>query len=268
MEKMTGSRDSWAVGSIYEEFMGRWSRRLAIEFVCWLNIPSGVHWLDVGCGTGALSNAICSHADPASVVGCDPADPFIEFARSRSQDARMSFVIAGVGALPRRADGYGSVSSLLALNFFPNPEAAVQEMRAVAAPRGRVSACVWDYAERMEFLRHFWDAAAEVDSAARALDEGNRFPLCQPDALTRLFHSAELVDVHCDAIAIPTTFANFRDYWQPFLGGTGPAPSYVASLVAERREILSRKLEETLPRGVDGTIALTGRAWAVRGTVS
>ena len=102
---MSDVRDRWAAGSTYEDFMGRWSRRLAPQFVSWLQIPGGVHWLDVGCGTGALTNAICSHADPASVVGCDPAEPFIEFARKHSRDARASFVVAGVGSLPRRAGG-------------------------------------------------------------------------------------------------------------------------------------------------------------------
>jgi hypothetical protein len=157
---------------------------------------------------------------------------------------------------------------LLALNFFPDPKAAVQEMRSLAARQGTVSACVWDYGGGMQFLRHFWDAAATVDSTAQALDEGKRFLLCQPDSLTKLFRSEGLLDIRCEAIEIPTTFVSFRDYWRPFLGGTGPAPSYVASLDAERRAILSRKLEETLPRGPDGTIALTALAWAVRGTVS
>jgi SAM-dependent methyltransferase len=265
---MTDVRDSWAVGSTYENFMGRWSRGLATQFVSWLRIPPGVHWLDVGCGTGALANAICSQADPASVVGCDPAKPFIEFARDHARDARLTFLAAGVGGLPRRPGGYGSVTSLLALNFFPDPEAAVQEIRSLTARHGTVSACVWDYGDRMEFLRHFWDTAAKVDPTAQALDEGRRFPLCHPDALSRLFGSASFVDIHCDAIEIPTTFANFRDYWEPFLGGTGPAPSYVASLDASRREILSRNLEETLPRRPDGTIALIARAWAVRGRVN
>jgi len=267
-EKMTEVPDSWTAGSTYEEFMGRWSRRLASQFVSWQRIPAGVHWLDVGCGTGALANAICSRADPASVVGCDPAEPFIEFARNHSADARISFVVAGVGGLPERPGGYGSVSSLLALNFFPNPRVAVEVMRLACAPQGTVSACVWDYSSGMEFLRHFWDAATALDPAAQTLDEGKRFPLCHPDALTRLFRSAELVDIRCNAIEIPTIFASFADFWQPFLGGTGPAPSYVASLDAERREVLARKLEETLPRRADGTIALSARAWAVRGTVS
>ena len=261
-------RDRWAAGSSYEGFMGRWSRLLATRFVSWLRIPHGIHWLDVGCGTGSLASAICSQADPASVVGCDPAEPFIEYARGNSRDPRLSFVAAGVGCLPRRPEGFGSVTSLLALNFFADPGAAVQEMRSIASRQGRVSACVWDYGERMEFLRYFWDAAGTVDSTARAFDEGRRFPLCHPDALTTLFRSGGLARVRCDAIEIPTTFADFDDYWQPFLGGTGPAPSFVATLDADRRAILSRRLEESLPRRADGTIALTARAWAVRGTVS
>lgn len=265
---MTDLKDQWAAGSAYEDFMGRWSRGLAVPFVSWLETPHGVHWLDVGCGTGSLCDAICSHAAPASVVGCDPAKPLIEFARAHSRDARVSFVAAGVGDLPHSVGGYGSVTSLLALNFFPEPKAALDEMRSVAAPGATVSACVWDYSDGMGFLRHFWDAATAMDSAAQKLDEGNRFPLCRRDALTALFEDRGFADVRCEPLEIPTAFVSFRDYWQPFLGGTGPAPSYVASLSDDRRASLAQRLEETLPRRPDGTIALSARAWAVRGTVN
>jgi SAM-dependent methyltransferase len=265
---MSEVRDQWDVGSTYEDFMGRWSRQLALPFVSWLRIPDSVHWLDVGCGTGALTNAICSHASPASVLGCDPAAFFIEYAQRQSRDARASFVVAGAGSLPSRADGYGSVTSLLALNFFPDPVAAVKEMRSLTAPRGTVSACVWDYGDGMEFLRCFWDAVVALDPTARALDEGERFPLCRPDALAGLFGADGLDDVRCESIEIQTEFASFEDYWQPFLGGTGPAPSYVASLDADRRAVLAQQLESALPRGAGGTIPLTARAWAVRATVN
>lgn len=265
---MSDVRDRWAAGSTYEAFMGRWSRQLAPEFVSWLRIPGRVHWLDVGCGTGALTAAICRHADPASVVGCDPAEPFIQYAQRHAQDVRASFVVAGAGALPRRADGYGSVTSLLALNFFPDPAAAVREMRSLAAPHGMVSACVWDYGARMAFLRYFWDAVAAMDSTARALDEGVRFPLCRPTALTDVFCASGLRDVRCEPIEIPTVFASFEDYWRPLLGGTGPAPSYVASLDVDRRAALARTLEQALPRGSGGAIMLRARAWAVRGAAN
>jgi hypothetical protein len=120
----------------------------------------------------------------------------------------------------------------------------------------------------MELLRHFWDAAAAVDPTARELDEGGRFPVCHPDALTDLFRRGGLGDVRCEPIEIATEFASFQDYWRSFLGGTGPAPSYVASLDDERRTTMARKLEETLRRRPGGVTALRARAWAVRGAAS
>jgi SAM-dependent methyltransferase len=265
---MTDVGDRWNAAATYEEFMGRWSRQLAARFVSWLKVPAGAHWLDVGCGTGALTAAICAGGAPASVTGCDPAAPFVEFARAHTADARASFVAAGVGTLPRRAGGYDSVTSLLALNFFPDAGAALHEMLALAAPRAVVSACVWDYADGMQWLRRFWDAAVSVDVAAKALDEGERFPLCRADALTALFSGAGLAAVRCEPLEIATVFTSFDDYWRPFLGGTGPAPSYVASLDPERRARLQTTLADALTPQRDGTIGLIARAWAVRGTVT
>jgi SAM-dependent methyltransferase len=248
--------------------MGRWSRQLARRFVSWLQVPRGAHWLDVGCGTGALTNAICGDADPASVVGCDPTESFIEYARDHSEDIRASFVVAGVGGLPSRAGGYGCVASSLALNFFPDPKAAVDEMRTLASHPGVVSACVWDYGGGMQFLRYFWNAVATVDPSARGRDEGGLSPLCRPDALADLFGACGLANVRCEPIEIPTEFADFDDFWQPLLGGTGPAAVYVASLDGAHRARLAGELERVLPRGPGGTIALTARAWAVSGTTT
>ena len=92
--------DKWAAGEAYEAFMGRWSRRLAERFVEWLGVEQGLTWLDVGCGTGALAAAICSVANPASVVACDPSGSFVEHATVRMSDPRVSFVVAGTGDLP------------------------------------------------------------------------------------------------------------------------------------------------------------------------
>jgi SAM-dependent methyltransferase len=262
---MRESNDGWAAGAAYEDFMGRWSRLLATRFVEWLCVRPAAHWLDVGCGTGALTDAICAGASPASVVACDPSEPFIEYARRRGVDPRISFAVAGVGRLPTRPEGFDSVTSLLALNFFPRPEAAIDEMRRITAPNGLVSACVWDYAGRMEILRYFWDSAAAVDPSAAELDEGRRFPICRPDALESSFREAGLAEVVSAAIEIPTRFSTFADYWRPFLGGTGPAPSWVASLDPPRREALAARLERSLPRRPDGAIALVAGAWVVRG---
>ena len=262
---MSALSDRWAAGETYEDFMGRWSRLVAPGFLSWLQVRPTAHWLDVGCGTGALADAICAVAHPASVVACDVSEPFIEYARQRHVDPRVSFVVAGIEQLPKRPGGFDSVASLLALNFFPKPEAAIEEMRRTAAVNGLVSACVWDYAGRMEFLRRFWDSVAAVAPDSAQLDEGQRFPICRPDALETLFRRGGLGDVVCDYIEIPTRFSSFADFWTPFLGGTGPAPSYVASLESGRREALAAHLADSLPREPDGTISLIARAWVVRG---
>jgi SAM-dependent methyltransferase len=257
--------DKWTAGATYEDFMGRWSRLLAPRFVSWLSVRPTANWLDIGCGTGALADAICVGAEPASVVACDPSEPFIEYARQRQVDPRISFVVAGIGQLPTRPGGFDSVTSLLALNFFPKPEASIDEMRRITAVHGLVSACVWDYAGRMEFLRCFWDSVAAVDASAAELDEGHRFPICRPSALESLFREGGLANVVCESTEIPTRFSTFAEFWKPFLGGTGPAPSYLATLESPQREALATRLERSLPREPDGTISLVAKAWVVRG---
>lgn len=262
---MADVSDKWAAAVAYEDFMGRWSRLLAPRFVSRLAVRPTAHWLDVGCGTGALSEAICVRANPASVVACDPSEPFIEYARARHADPRVSFVVSGLGQLPRRPGGFDSVTSLLALNFFPEPEASIDEMRRITAAHGLVSACVWDYAGRMELLRYFWDAVAAVDADAAGLDEGRRFPICRPSALQSLFRAGGLAEVVCESIEIPTRFSTFAEFWKSFLGGTGPAPSYLATLEPPQRAALAARLERSLAREPDGSISLVARAWVVRG---
>jgi SAM-dependent methyltransferase len=256
--------DNWDAGDAYEHYMGRWSRPLARRFVAWLAPPPGRRWLDVGCGTGAVTAAILEGADPASVLACDPSRPFVEHARKAIRDPRVTFTIGGAEQLP---DGprLDFVVSGLALNFMPDPARAVAAMVARLDDGGTLAASVWDYAGGIGFLRRFWDAAVTLDAGANELDEGRRFPLCRPEPLAALFEGAGLGGVTVGAVEIQTRFADFADYWTPFLKGTGPAPAYVASLPPDRREALRDLLASSLPVGADGGIALDARAWAVRG---
>jgi len=261
----TQDTDGWNAGDTYDDFMGRWSRPLAGAFIEWVGLPEGGHWLDVGTGTGALAAAICRLARPASVVACDPSAPFVEAAQKALSDPRVTVVQGGTGSLPARAGGYDAVVSGLALNFFPDAGAAVREQMSAVRPGGAVGAFVWDYAEGMEFLRHFWDAATAVEPAAAAQDEGRRFPVCEPGALASLLSAAGAEQVRTTSLSVPTVFRDFEDYWRPFLGGTGPAPAFVASLSEERRNALVSHLEARLPVSDGGAIELQARAWAVVG---
>jgi SAM-dependent methyltransferase len=260
--------DRWAVGAAYEAYMGRWSRTLAKSFVDWLAVEARAHWLDVGCGTGALTAAICELGRPASVVACDPSGPFIETASSTLPDKRVSFELAGGEHLPEREGGFDIVVSGLVLNFLPDPVRALRAMRRRLGARGIVAAYVWDYSGGVQFIQHFWQAAVELDPSAQPLDESRRFEAFGREQLAQHFNAAGLGEVMVDALSLPTVFASFDDYWEPFLGRTGPAPSYVASLPSDRRGRLREALRERLTPGGDGCIALEARAWAVRGAAS
>jgi SAM-dependent methyltransferase len=180
-------------------------------------------------------------------------------------DPRVAHAVGDACALPLRNGCFDAVVSGLALNFVPDAGRAVAEFARVAAPGGTVAAYVWDYAEGMAVLRHFWDAAIVLDPGVAERDEGRRFPMCRPEPLRRMWAGVGLAGVTVAAVEVDTTFADLDDYWRPFLGGQGPAPGYVAGLPAEGRRALRDLLDVRLPRRPDGSIRLTARAWAVRG---
>jgi ubiquinone/menaquinone biosynthesis C-methylase UbiE len=258
----------WTSGEIYEPYVGRWSRRVAPVFIRDLPVPVQSRWLDVGCGTGALSQTTLQTAAPRAVKGIDRSEGFVEYARAYVTDPRAHFEVGDAQALPEQDSTYDAAVSGLVLNFVPAPQQMVAEMARVTKPGGVVALYVWDYADKMQLMRYFWDAAAALDPAARDLDEARRSPICHPEPLAQLFRDAGLHDVQVEPIDAQTDFVDFDDYWSPFLRGGAPAPSYAISLSEKRRAGLRNYLQAALPIEEDGSIHLIARAWAVRGIVS
>lgn len=258
--------DPWNRAEAYEAYVGRWSRRLAPEFIEWARVPPGASVLDVGCGTGAVAEALLTERE-AKVTGVDLSPAHVDEARRRLAAEGARFEVGDARSLPFPDASFDAAVSALVLNFVPAPAAMVSEMRRVVKPEGALAACVWDYAGKMEMMRHFWDAAVALEPEAAQLDEATRFPGCNPASLSRLFVDAGLRDVDTRAIDLPTVFRDFDDLWTPFLGGQGPAPAYVASLDEKGREALREHFRARLLPKPDGSIELIARAWAVRGRV-
>jgi SAM-dependent methyltransferase len=256
--------DRWTSGSHYDQWMGRWSRLLAHEFLQWLDLPAGLRWLDACCGSGVITEAILERNTPGSIVGIDASPEQINFARHHRAHPDVAFQTGNAMSLPFPGATFDAVVCGLGLNYIPNPVDALKEFCRVSAPSGTIAVYLWDYAQGARFLREFWDAALAVDHEAASFDQARRFPMCTPEGLQSLFEQAGLKHTFLHALEIVTRFTSFDDYWAPLLTGQGSAPNYLATRDHEIQTAIREGLRVALPADSDGTINLPARAWAIR----
>jgi len=257
--------DQWTSGADYEQWMGRWSRLVAQEFLKWLEVPAGLRWLDVCCGSGVIVETIVEGNAPATVVGVDASAAQISFARQHQARSNVSFETADAMALPFADSSFDVVVCGLGLNFLPSPGRALEEFRRVARPGGTIAVYVWDYAHGARFLREFWDSAMAIDGEAATSDQAYRFPMCTQEGLRSLFEEAQLEDLAPRALEVVTRFSSFDDYWEPLLTGQGSAPNYLAGRDQQIQMAIRERLRAVLPANAQGAIELPARAWAIRG---
>jgi SAM-dependent methyltransferase len=256
--------DKWTSGADYDQWMGRWSRLVAKEFLKWLELPAGLRWLDVCCGSGMITEAIVERNAPATVMGVDASAGQISFARQHRARPNITFETADAMALPFQDSSFDVVVCGLGLNYLPGPGSALEEFRRVTKPGGTIAVYVWDYARGATFLREFWDAAIAIDSEAATFDQAYRFPMCAPEGLRSLFEQTKLGGVTSHALNVVTRFTSFDDYWQPLLTGQGSAPGYLAARNQQTQTAIRERLRTVLPANSQGAIELPARAWAMR----
>jgi SAM-dependent methyltransferase len=265
MSNTTARHDAWSAGEHYERYMGRWSRQIAARYLDWLEAPKDAAWLDVGCGTGALTQSILARCNPRSIVAIDQSAGFVAHARAATSDThvRMRFEVADAQNLPLEDASVEVAASALAINFVPDRVQALREMKRVTKPGGLVSFYVWDYpGGGMGFMSAFWKAAIALDPKAEELGEGRRFPFCTAQGLAALCADAGWPRATVAPVEITARFASFEDLWQPFTLGAGPAPGYCVSLSEDKRAALKQRLMDDV--GGEGPVSFVARAWAVK----
>lgn len=241
MSEVEGARTFGVAGTKYDSYMGRYSRLLADRFADAAHVHAGQSAVDVGCGPGALTAVLVRRLGADAVVACDPSPPFVAECAARHPGVRVE--LGRAESIPFESGQFDHALAQLVLHFVSEPEEAAREMTRVVVPGGAVSACVWDFAEGMEMLRAFWDAALAVD--LHAPDEAAlRFG--RPGEIAELFESAGLTDVVESTLHVSSTYADFDELWQGFLIGVGPAGSYCVSLEEDRRRRLRLQLLDRL----------------------
>ena len=253
--------------AVYEQMMGRWSRRLAASFISFAALRNPAAVLDVGCGTGSLAFALTEAAPKAAVTGIDISRAYVDYARAKARDAQLTFEQGDAAELPFADGAFDAALSLLVLNFLPDADKAAREMARVTKPGGVVAASVWDFRGGLTHLRVFLDTAAALDPGAEAR-RSKMFsaPFTGPGELLAEWTKIGLRNVEQTSLTIRIDFRSFTDYWEPWLGGQGVVGPYVASLSEEKRLLLERHLRLAyLAGGGDGPRSFAATAWAVRG---
>lgn len=238
MDPVEGARTFAVTGSTYDSFMGRYSVPLAELFADEAGVSPGATALDLGCGPGALTGVLVSRLGPSAVYACDPSPPFRD-----ACSARYPGVVVTLGraeAIPFADDVVDHALAQLVLHFVSDPKRAAAEMARVTRPGGTVAACVWDFADGMEMLSAFWDAALSVDPHAPT--EARTLTFGRPGEIAELFASVALEDAAESTLHVASTYASFDELWNGFLAGVGPAGAYCLSLGDDDRERLRATL--------------------------
>jgi ubiquinone/menaquinone biosynthesis C-methylase UbiE len=258
-------------GLAYERWMGRWSRLTARQFVAWLQIPPLQRWIDVGCGTGALTGTILSECDPDLVVAFDTSEIQLAYARSQLDDKRLTFSIGDATSIDAGDNSFDVAASALVLNFIPDQRKAMLEMTRVVRPDGVVAVYVWDFAGQRQITQHLSDAIAAVaPDAGRMASSAQQVTTTNPRALQSLFQAAGLEAVKTTSLDITVEFKDFNDYWTSNTSLISPVSIIGTAgglLAATQKEALKQELRKKLPADAHGKISFAARAWGVRGTV-
>jgi SAM-dependent methyltransferase len=229
------------VANAYEQRMGSWSKLLAPLFIEFVGVEGAV--LDVGCGTGSLTFTAAGNESVTKIVGLDASISFIEYARSRIADGRVSFEVGDAQSLPFPDASFDRCLSSLIVSFIPDAPRAVREMRRVTKSGGVVATCMWDNGGGMEGFQVIWNAAIALDPGADKF-RAKHLPLGSPDELSSLWRGSGLRNVEVSDLMIPLRFSSFDDLWRPSLEGQGPMGAYLAGLPADDREMMKTRLQQ------------------------
>ena len=261
---MTEAALTFNDSAAYERFMGRWSRAVAPVFLDWLGARRRASWLDVGCGTGILAEALLELCAPASVHAVDAAPMQIRAAGRGPAAGRAVFQVADACKLPFADASFDVVASALVINFVPDRPRAMAEMRRVGRAGGLVGAYVWDFAEELSpsgplrrAMRRFG-----VDVPGIPGTEASRL-----EALHALFHAAGLEQMETRTIDLCLAYADFPDFWQAQTPAYAPTTKVIAAMKDSERARLMRAVQSALPCGPNGSIEYCARANAIRARV-
>jgi len=247
-------------GDAYDRFMGRYSLQLAPAFADFAGVEAGQRAVDVGCGTGVLTEELARRLGADHVAGADPS-PMLEACAERVPQAELRQ--ASAEHLPWPDDSFDAALAQLVVHFMDDPAQGVGEMARVTRAGGVVAACTWDFAGGgMKLLGTFWQSVRALDPGA----DSETSPFGDRGRLDALWRERGLQEVETEALEVSTHYEDFDELWSSFSRGVGPAGQYLLSARPEQQEAIRSEYFARIGEPA-GSFELSARAWGVRGRV-
>jgi len=260
---MTEAPNLFGDGKAYERLMGRWSQLAGEKFLDWLDAPKNLRWLDAGCGNGAFTEVLMARCAPASVVGVDPSEGQLAFARARPGTKGADFRVADAQALPFADSSFDAASMALVIVFIPDPIKAARELNRVVRPGGIAATYMWEFPDGFPFV----SLALAMKDLGLTPPERPNVEASARDAMRAIWENAGFAALETAVIRIRVHFSSFDDFWDSSTVPVGPSGKALSALAPSVREQLKTRLRERLPIAADGTIAYEAFANAVKGVV-
>jgi len=250
-------------GKAYERLMGRWSRLAGEKFLDWVDAPKNLKWLDAGCGNGAFTEVLIARCAPASVIGVDPSEGQLAYARGRPGAKGAEFRVADAQALPFPDNSFDAASMALVIVFIPDPAKAARELARVVRPGGIAATYMWEFPNGF----HLAPLAAAMKDLGHTPPERPNVEASTRDAMRAIWTQAGFSAIESEVIRIRVNFSSFDDFWDSNTVQVGPSGKALSELTPSAREQLKARLRERLPIAADGSIAYEAFANAVKGLV-
>ena len=252
-------------GAAYERAMGRWSQLVAGKFLDWLDVPSGLRWLDIGCGNGAFSEVLMARCLPAELQGIDPSGAQVAYARSRPSLKGAQFRSGDAQSLPYASQTFDAATMALVISFVPDPARAVAEMARVVRPGGYVASYMWDIPGG-----GLPQQAISTAAQTLGLTPGFEPPMAHNKVhafadLQAMWQSAGLREIETRRIDIEAVYADFNDFWESSTLLAAPIANLVSTFSPLDRERLKGHLRDSLPRDAEGHVTRSAFVNAVKG---
>jgi ubiquinone/menaquinone biosynthesis C-methylase UbiE len=247
-------------GAAYDAMMGGWSRAVGELFLDWLRPEPDLEWIDVGCGSGAFTSLIVERCAPRSIVGIDPSDAQLDFARTRGLEPVARFEAGDAMGLNVPDVSNDVAVAALVVHFMPDPQTGITEMVRVVRPGGLVATYAWDllgggfpYAAMHDAMR----------SLGLAVPDPPHPEAADAQELERLWRSAGLVSLKQRRFEVSQPYHDFEHYWE----AATSSPRIAAGLASAPAEVLAdlQNRVRTALQLKDGDIAPVAWANAIAG---